>query len=167
MTPRTHVLGRRVVAFLIDLALVFVVCVPLFLAIAKTGPAGTIGTGVPASGANAFVDVTINNRERYITGVPAALFILFALVLIVVVFALAAAWWGATPGMRLLGLRVVGEDGGRVGLGRQLARTALWVIDAFPYVIPGGVAFLCARFSSIRQRVGDLVARTLVVARER
>ncbi len=69
--------------------------------------------------------------------------------------------------MRLLGLRVVGQDGRRVGIGRHLLRTVLWLIDGFPYFVPGGVAFLCALATPDRQRVGDLAARTLVVARER
>lgn len=189
MKPPTHVLGRRVAAFLIDVVLVGAVCAAVFFAVDKTGPPGTTGpspyTGSPGltgqsgfsgptgfnepSGFNAHatVSLTIDNREHYLTGGPAALFILFSLVVVVLVFALLAAWWGGTPGMRLLGLRVVGADGGRVNIGRHLLRTLMWLADGFPYVIPGGVAFVCALTNPRRQRIGDLAAQTLVVARDR
>jgi len=67
----------------------------------------------------------------------------------------------ATPGKRAMGLRVVSESGGPASLGavmlRNVARTADWM--------PAGylTGLLVCLFTRRFQRLGDLVARTLVV----
>src|SRR3546814_12956826 len=43
---------------------------------------------------------------------------------------------GWTIGKLITGLRVVGEDGRAPGLGKALLPWVLWVLDAFPYVLP-------------------------------
>ncbi len=70
------------------------------------------------------------------------------------------AWDGQTPGKRALGLRVVRLDGAPVGLGESLVRNALRVVE-----LPLGYApaVLAVALGSRRQRLGDLVAGTLVV----
>ncbi len=69
---------------------------------------------------------------------------------------------GQTVGKRALGLRVVACDGGRAGFVPILVRNVLRVIDLLPgaYLV-GGVAAL---ISSRSQRLGDLVAGTVVVS---
>lgn len=94
----------------------------------------------------------------------------------------------ATPGMRLLGLRVSGLEGGRVGFGRALLRT---VVKLVPFEVNHAVMFLptpllnetepdfrygfilvgalmtaylaCVVLTRRRQSVHDLAAGTLVV----
>lgn len=68
---------------------------------------------------------------------------------------------GATPGKRLLGLRVVSEDGGRAGLTRSFLRNILRVIDGLPTL--GIVAAVLISTSDERARFGDRVAETRVV----
>lgn len=70
------------------------------------------------------------------------------------------AWDGETIGKRLVGIRVVSIDGGRVGLGAALARNVFASIDAaFFYLV--GLASMS--MSAERQRVGDRIAGTVVV----
>jgi uncharacterized RDD family membrane protein YckC len=67
---------------------------------------------------------------------------------------------GRTPAMRLLGLRIVTEWGGTPTLGRYAIRWLLQVVDGFAFGLAGLLVML---LSPRHQRVGDLVARTLVV----
>ena len=74
------------------------------------------------------------------------------------------AWRGQTPGKRALGLRVLRLDGAPVGLPESLVRNALRVVE-----LPLGYApaVLAVALSARRQRLGDLVAGTLVVQERR
>lgn len=76
-------------------------------------------------------------------------------------FWLCEGLWGRTLGKRLLDLRVVRADGGPAGLRRALVRTALRPVDALPfaYLLGACAVWLTRR----RQRLGDLVAGTVVV----
>ena len=67
---------------------------------------------------------------------------------------------GRTPAMRLLGLRIVTEWGGTPKLGAYALRWLLQTVDGFAFGITGLLVMI---FSRRHQRVGDLVARTLVV----
>ncbi|MFH8987249.1 RDD family protein [Streptomyces sp. NPDC017940] len=52
----------------------------------------------------------------------------WALVILLVMSLLTVGTVGSTPGKRLLGLRVIGEDGGRLGFVRVLVRSVLLCI---------------------------------------
>jgi uncharacterized RDD family membrane protein YckC len=69
---------------------------------------------------------------------------------------------GATPGKRLVGLRVVQVNGSPIGWGQSFVRNILRWVDAMPLVTYGfGLASCLAtrRF----QRLGDLAAGTVVI----
>lgn len=70
-------------------------------------------------------------------------------------------WRGQTPGKRMLKLRVLMRDGLPVGWGPSLLRNLLRFVDGLPfaYTVGLGATLLSRDF----QRVGDLVAGTLVV----
>lgn len=71
--------------------------------------------------------------------------------------------WAQTLGKKALGIRVVRVDGSRAGPGAVAIRTLLRVVDAFPgFYIVGLVAIFAT--GPRRQRVGDLAAKTRVVA---
>ena len=71
---------------------------------------------------------------------------------------------GQTPGKRASGLRVVDVGGGPASTGAIVTRNLMRIIDFLPlYYMIGFVAMLATEHS---QRVGDLVAHTLVI-RER
>jgi uncharacterized RDD family membrane protein YckC len=72
---------------------------------------------------------------------------------------------GASPGKSALGLRVVTLEGRPIGFGASLLRNLLRAADALPFGYIAGVVSisLTSRF----QRVGDLVAGTMVVRTDR
>ena len=69
---------------------------------------------------------------------------------------------GATPGKRVLGLRVVAACGRRVGLARAFLRNVLRVVDGLPAL--GILAAVLMARSRERARFGDVVAETRVLA---
>jgi len=71
---------------------------------------------------------------------------------------------GRTPGKRALGLRVVRADGAPVGPAESLVRNALRALEV-PFGYAPGV--LAIALTPRRQRLGDLVAGTLVVRERR
>ncbi len=75
-----------------------------------------------------------------------------------------ALWDGQTPGKRLLGLRVVRNGGGGVDIGASAARNLIRFIDFLPFGY--FVGMICIIANQRNQRLGDLVAGTIVV-RER
>ena len=137
---RTDVLGRRIGAGLLDLLVVFVLGVLLAMLVGDT----------EASGGNASFNLE---------GGGAVLW--FALILLY--YAVSEATTGQTLGKRLLGIRVVADDGQTKASGRQIAiRTLLRLVD--------GIAFYAVALAVVlatgerRQRIGDLAAGTVVVA---
>ncbi len=70
-------------------------------------------------------------------------------------------WHGQTPGKRLLQLRVVTASGTPARAGHLLLRNALRLVDFLPFGYFFGLSSAFA--SSQNQRIGDLVAGTLVV----
>ena len=148
--------GTRLIAGGIDLLLAGVPLLALFFAVAHTAPAGTIGLG-------GSLDITIGSTEHYLTGSQGILFVGLIVGIWAAVFGLIPAMFGSTVGMFAMGLRLVGLDGQPVPFGRHITRTALWIVDGFPYVAPGLMAFFVIIASPSRRRVGDMVARTAVI----
>ncbi len=68
---------------------------------------------------------------------------------------------GATFGKRALNLRVVADTGGPAGLSAVMLRNIVRVADALPICYFAG--FIVCLFTRRFQRLGDLVANTLVV----
>lgn len=74
--------------------------------------------------------------------------------------------YGATPGKLVLQCRVVGEDGQRCRIGQVLIRNALRLVEFFP-LFQLWPTLILMLFTRKRQRLGDLLARTIVVERAR
>ncbi|MFC1755539.1 RDD family protein [Thermoproteota archaeon] len=68
---------------------------------------------------------------------------------------------GQTIGKRMMGIKVVDESGGSVDGGRILVRNVLRIIDWLPFLYIIGIILLST--SSGKQRLGDIVAKTVVV----
>ncbi len=75
---------------------------------------------------------------------------------------LAEGLFGATLGKALIGIAVERASGGRCGLGASLVRNLLRVVDGIGVYLVGLVAALVSRS---RQRLGDRLARTVVIER--
>lgn len=78
---------------------------------------------------------------------------------------LEAVWRGQTIGKRWLGLRVIRESGVRIGWYEAMLRNLVRPVDRLPlFYLVGGTT---AVFSRAQQRLGDLLAGTLVVRERR
>jgi uncharacterized RDD family membrane protein YckC len=65
-----------------------------------------------------------------------------------------------TPGKRVMGIRVVGRDGERIGGVTSAVRNLVRIIDFFGLYVVGTISIVATEHS---QRLGDLAAGTLVV----
>jgi uncharacterized RDD family membrane protein YckC len=76
---------------------------------------------------------------------------------------------GQTLGMKLLRLRVISKGGGPANMGQLTIRWICLIFDAIPYTWPftGLVGFIVILCSRDRQRIGDHLARTLVIATDK
>ena len=138
----TRVTGRRVVQYLIDAFLVSLI--PSLVSIP--------------------FDRSNSTFLHFMGGV--AFFVLFVLI---------GLWYwvirprssnGQTFAMKWFGLRVVSKNGGPATTVQYFIRWIGLIFDAFPWVWPltgllGFIVMVCSRY---RQRVGDHMARTLVIS---
>lgn len=72
---------------------------------------------------------------------------------------------GATPGKRMVGLKVVQDNGSPITLGQAIVRNFLRFIDGWPFFIlfTYGVGLVSCLASKRFQRLGDLAAGTVVI----
>ena len=133
-----HVTGRRVLATLVDGVLLGILFALMSMLFGSTSAQG-------------------GQASASLNGLP----FLIYLVLVFAYYTLMEGYLGQTVGKMLLGIKVVREDAGEVpGLGGAAIRTALRIIDGlFLYL----VAFIAVLASGKNQRLGDMVAHTLVV----
>jgi uncharacterized RDD family membrane protein YckC len=154
----TAVVGARVGQYLVDGLLTSVPLIVLMIGIftafvaAASSYADPAAGGYPADGGAVFGSMFMGALG------------LIAVVSLVVHW-LAFAWWpskhrGQTLAMRWFKLRIITEDGGQPTLGALTVRWLLLVVDGFF----GGLVGLIIMMNSARhQRLGDSVAKTLVV----
>jgi uncharacterized RDD family membrane protein YckC len=148
LPDRLQLAGRRAVQLALDLALTTLLClVPLSVVLVlPRNPDGTLG--------------------RLLLSVPVLGLAMVACVLL--------SWWywswlplrrgGRTPAMGWLGLRVVRMDGGPASGSALTLRWMLLLVDGMLLGLVGGVAIL---LTDRGQRLGDVVASTLVVVDRR
>lgn len=150
---------RRLAAWLVDLALV---------ALPPTVVAVTQATRVAPDPAAPFAPdprwVTVaGTGYRWTAGgvaLTGAAGLLAALIVLTLIPANTAGW---TPGLRLVRLRVITTAGTRARLHHHLARTVFGLVDLVPFVVPGLLGWYLAHRSPLHQRLGDRLARTIVV----
>ncbi|GAB7009054.1 RDD family protein [Halorubrum trueperi] len=94
----------------------------------------------------------------------ALVFIFAGLVATVVYGFLLEGLYGYTPGKYLLGLVVIKSDGSRCSIGASILRNLLWIVDSLPTF--NLVAMVSILVTDDNQRVGDLVADTVVVKQQ-
>lgn len=68
---------------------------------------------------------------------------------------------GSTLGKAMVGIRTVKENGDRLSFGKSLLKHLFDMIDYFPFF--GITGLIVASNNTKRQRVGDLVAKTIVI----
>ncbi|GLZ50516.1 RDD family protein [Actinomycetospora sp. NBRC 106378] len=135
-----EVVGQRIGQYLLDSLLAIV---PLFVLI-------IVGTTLASLGSTSLAVIGL-----LITGL--------AYVVAIAASFLVLAWWpsrnqGQTPAMKWLGLRIVRqEDGGEPTLGQHSLRWLLLLVES------GLIGLIVMLVSQRKQRLGDMVANTLVV----
>lgn len=97
------------------------------------------------------------NFNVNLTGLP---FLAYSL-LMLLIYSWLEFRYGKTPGKFAVKTHVVRESGAPISFGQALARNALRVIDGLLFYLVGLIIILATRE---RQRFGDIVAHTLVVA---
>jgi uncharacterized RDD family membrane protein YckC len=75
------------------------------------------------------------------------------------------ATMGGTLGKLALGLRIVKLDGSPISWGESIVRNLLRIIDYIPYFIPYLLGAILIWTSPTKQRLGDRVAKTVVIRR--
>lgn len=86
--------------------------------------------------------------------------------IVIVYYVLLEGIAGATIGKFLTGIRVVNQDGKKLGWAGAVVRNVARVVDAFPYVFPYLVGAVSVWSSSTKQRLGDRWANSVVVTKE-
>ncbi len=162
----TAVVGRRIGAFLIDgligVTLIFVFALATFT---NTELGDSFTAELQCEVINEFSnDLCVQAGTTVYVGteneVEIITLIWLAWVLISTMILPGITGW--SPGKLLTGIRVVKADTfEKAGLGANILRGVLWVVDAFPYVAPIVGGALLA--SKDHRRVGDRAANTLVV----
>ena len=173
----TSVFGRRILAVLVDILLIWIPIIAIASADFEYIEADTLA----AQGATGeeFCDVLTERGDvcadlTETEGVEAAyysegwstttnvVFWLLPFALLVVL----QAFTGWTPGKLISGIRVVQEDGRPPGFVKALLRWLLWIVDGFPWFLPGLVGFITGLTTVGHRRVGDMAAKTFVVRKE-
>ncbi len=133
-----NVTGRRVVATLVDVVL-FTILLIVMSALFGTSTAGDGGVSFQ------------------LTGLPFLIYLLITILYYIIL----EGTVGQTVGKMLLGIQVVREGTGQTpGMGASTIRTLLRIIDGFFFYL---VALIVVLVSGKNQRLGDMVANTLVV----
>ena len=95
----------------------------------------------------------------HIEGLPTLGIFIIWLVIIVLPEGLS----GQSIGKRITGIKTIRQDENKASIGTIIVRHLFDPVDFFPFF--GIVGFLVSSNSTLKQRVGDLVAKTIVVKR--
>lgn len=138
-------LSKRAVALLIDLAILFPVWGPIVFELwRRDAPNLTVAQQLALSPRAAAPSLL---WSKAVVGAVVGLYA-----------AILEAWTGMTAGKRLVGLAVTGAHGGRCGFVAIIVRNLARIIEFhFPPLI------LLVAFTPSRQRLGDLLAKSVVV----
>lgn len=82
-------------------------------------------------------------------------------VLFLVLYIVMEGLWGVTPGKKLIGIKVIGQNGGVPGIVPSLIRNVLRIVDALPTLYIIGIVLIAT--NDHNQRLGDMIANTYVV----
>lgn len=144
----TNVIGLRGVATIIDVVLIIVASTVLQVVLAFFLVLISMVGGV---------------SEDTGSDIGATLSFPFAVIVFLAYYLVLEGSRGQTLGKMLVGIRVVGENtAGVSGVGAVTVRTLMRFVDGFLFYL---VAIIVVVFSQKNQRLGDMLARTLVVRR--
>ena len=131
-------IGERILAFIVDLAVIVIYMVF----------AGLVMAGINGNGGSEMM-------YYLVLGLPSFLYYLLW----------ETFWDGRTPGKALLQIRVVKKDGSRPQFSNYLIRWLLRIIDIS--LTSGGIAVVTILLNGKGQRLGDIAAGTTVISERR
>ena len=163
----TAIIGRRIVAWLIDFMIIGTILVVIAL---STFTNTSFGTSLAAEFQCDIIndtssDLCINAGSTVYVGDSDTLgmMVIVSFVYALVVTILIPGLTGWSPGKLMMGLRVVNNSTFELaGMGPNIGRGFFWFVDSFPWFVPF-VGFVVGLASKGHRRVGDMVANTLVV----
>ncbi len=150
----TAVIGKRVLAFLIDFAIWMGLYLIVFFLLADSADRDF----ATCSGTCA----NIGDKVYGVGGGKAAVVWLVYWGYLIVVFGVVEGLKGVTPGKALLGLKTVNEQGEAPGVGKGIVRALFLIVDLMFCFLIGLVTAIATKK---HQRVGDMVAKTFVVGK--
>jgi uncharacterized RDD family membrane protein YckC len=159
--------GSRVLAYAIDYAVILLIEIGLFALLFAATP--LLGTVLDWTQPIFNAGDSVRDRAAAMQDATMLLFALFIVAQLVVELGYFFAWemlsGGRSLGKRVVGLRVVGDDGFALGPQASLVRNLLRLVD----VLPGSylVGLVAMVVSNRGKRLGDLAAGTLVVRLDR
>jgi uncharacterized RDD family membrane protein YckC len=163
MDKPTKVVGRRVVATIIDAIVMTAVLGVIFFALAGD-PVEGLANGDLQPESTVYGNLELGDKTYSVYGGKAGLFFVLALVIYIGYYVVWQGLKGVTLGKLAMGIKVIKDDGsGPPGIGRAIARWFLWIVDG---LFAGLVGFVCAMANKDNKRVGDMVASTLVVKKD-
>ena len=158
----TNVMGRRIVAHIIDLIVIAAFAAILFLASART--IHDVPANYCADAANGHPKgcLQLGHTAYVLDGGRTGTSVLLVGGYWTIVGVIEGAT-GAFLGKRMVGLRVVDASGALPGAGRGAARGVLMLVDStFCFLI----GLITASVTHPHRRIGDMAAATFVVAKE-
>jgi uncharacterized RDD family membrane protein YckC len=99
-------------------------------------------------------------------GANGIFFLVFALCVYLLYFIALEGTFGQTIGKMVTRIKVVKEDGSPITYREAAIRAFVGVLDGLPIIIPGLIGCIFIWRSDKKQRIGDLAAHTVVVAKD-
>jgi uncharacterized RDD family membrane protein YckC len=158
----TAVIGRRIVAFIVDLIIMWAILIAVGAALSKSysnAPSDACQI-LRDQGVSAPMCFQSGSHVYVLNGGETATVWLLGFVVWLANYVLLQGATGATVGKFMLGLRCVNAQGETCGMGRAFVRSLLLIVDDFFCFIVG---LITVNVTHPHQRVGDLVAKTYVV----
>ena len=152
--PPYQSVGIRLVATIVDLIIAGIIAA--FVVFPLETPGQISITNVSAN-ATALPMVSVSSNP--LAGLAS---VITALIFFGYYFVLEGAY-GQTVGKMAVKIKVLREDGSKIGYADAAVRNILRPIDLIPYVVPYLLGAILIWSSDKRQRLGDRVAHTIVV----
>ena len=153
--PPYQSVGIRFVATIVDLIIAGIIAA--FVVFPLETPSQISVMNVSVTNATALPMVSVSSNP--LAGLAS---VISVLIFFVYYFVLEGAY-GQTVGKMVVKIKVLREDGSKIGYADAAVRNILRPIDLIPYVIPYLLGAILIWSSDKRQRLGDRVAHTIVV----
>ena len=167
-TDPTAVIGRRTAAWVIDFVLLSVITIVAFTNMASSeellSPFAAVRVCEEINdGTSGYACIPFDNVAVLIQNSDLLIVLGIIAVYGLVTQAILPGITGFSPGKAMVGLRIVKpETFEKAGLGSNIGRYLLWIVDSVPWCFPL-VGLITGLSSNGHRRVGDMVAKTLVI----